>query len=82
NGYVELSHRAKGITTPAIRATDHHVNDNEPHSILIRGSSVEWSLELDRRTTEYGKERDLDVQQLLESTDLIFVGGVPDVIPT
>ncbi|MCP6484369.1 LamG domain-containing protein, partial [Klebsiella pneumoniae] len=48
NGYVELSHRAKGITTPAIRATDHHVNDNEPHSILIRGSSVEWSLELDR----------------------------------
>lgn len=74
NGYVELSHRFKGRSTPAIRATDHHVNNNEPHVILIRGNGAEWSLELDRLTTEYGKERDVDIQQLLESTDLIYIG--------
>lgn len=74
NGYVELSHRVKGSATPTIRATDHHINNNEPHSIVIRGNGAEWSLELDRRTTEYGKERDLDIQQLLESTDLIYIG--------
>lgn len=71
---MELSHRSKGNTAPAIRATDHHVNDNEPHSILIRGNEVEWSLELDRRTTEYKKERDVDIRKLLESTDLIYIG--------
>lgn len=78
---MELSHRTKGITAPTIRATDHHVNDNKPHSILIGGNSVEWSLALDRRTIEYGKERDLDVRQLLRSTDFIFIGksgGVGD----
>ncbi|XP_029344965.1 basement membrane-specific heparan sulfate proteoglycan core protein isoform X9 [Acyrthosiphon pisum] len=80
NGYVELSHRFQGRSTPAIRATDHHVNNNEPHVILIRGNGAEWSLELDRSTTEYGKERDVDIQQLLESTDLIYIGGVPEVI--
>jgi len=42
--------------------------------ILIRGNGAEWSLELDRLTTEYGKERDVDIQQLLESTDLIYIG--------
>jgi hypothetical protein len=82
NGYVELSHRFKGRSTPAIRATDHHVNNNEPHVILIRGNGAEWSLELDKLTTEYGKERDVDIQQLLESTDLIYIGGVPEVILT
>ncbi|MBO8666479.1 hypothetical protein INO76_15735, partial [Staphylococcus aureus] len=46
NGYVELSHRFQGRSTPAIRATDHHVNNNEPHVILIRGNGAEWSLEL------------------------------------
>lgn len=71
---MELSHRAKGSATPTIRATDHHINNNEPHSIVIRGNGAEWSLELDRQTTEYGKERDLDIQQLLESTDLIYIG--------
>ncbi|XP_060879809.1 basement membrane-specific heparan sulfate proteoglycan core protein isoform X8 [Metopolophium dirhodum] len=82
NGYVELSHRFQGRSTPAIRATDHHVNNNEPHVILIRGNGAEWSLELDRSTTEYGKERDVDIQQLLEATDLIYIGGVPEVILT
>ncbi|XP_050052982.1 basement membrane-specific heparan sulfate proteoglycan core protein-like isoform X1 [Aphis gossypii] len=82
NGYVELSHRFNGRSTPAIRATDHHVNNNEPHVILIRGNGAEWSLELDRLTTEYGKERDVDIHQLLESTDLIYIGGVPEVILT
>lgn len=71
---MELSHRFKGRSTPAIRATDHHVNNNEPHVILIRGNGAEWSLELDKLTTEYGKERDVDIQQLLESTDLIYIG--------
>lgn len=72
---MDVSHRSKGyITTSTIRATDHHVNDNEPHTILIRGNGAEWSLELDRQTTEYEKERIVDIQQLLESTDLIYIG--------
>lgn len=74
NGYVELSHKSKNSETPAIRATDHHVNDNKPHSISIRGNGAEWSLELDRLTTEYGRERDVDIQQLLTSTNLIYIG--------
>lgn len=76
NGYVELSHRSKDSATPTIRATDHHVNDNEPHSIVIRGSAAEWSLELDRKTTEYGKERDVDIQEFLDSTNLIYIGNL------
>ncbi|XP_025416415.1 basement membrane-specific heparan sulfate proteoglycan core protein isoform X4 [Sipha flava] len=80
NGYVELSHMSKGRMSPTIRATDHHVNDNEPHSIMIRGNGLEWSLELDRKTTEYGKERDVDIRELLVSTDLIYIGGLPTPI--
>lgn len=71
---MELSHRSKENIAPTIRATDHHVNDNEPHSILIRGNGAEWSLELDRRTTEYGKEREIDIEKLLGFTDLIYIG--------
>lgn len=74
NGYVELSHRSQGISLPTIRATDHHVNDNEAHSIVIRGDGAEWSLELDKRTTEYEKERNADIQEFLKSTDLIYIG--------
>lgn len=65
--------------SPTIRATDHHINDNEPHSILIRGNGLEWSLELDRKTTEYGKERDVDIRELLESTDLIYIGELDTI---
>lgn len=71
---------SKGKISPSIRATDHHVNDNEPHSILIRGNGLEWSLELDRKTTEYGKERDVNIRELLESTDLIYIGEYRDTI--
>lgn len=74
NGYVELSHRSRDNVAPKIRATDHHVNDNEPHSIIIRGNDAEWSLELDRRTTEFGKEKNFDVLHLLESTTLVYIG--------
>lgn len=70
-----MSHRSKGYTTPTIRATDHHINDNESHMILIRGNGAEWSLELDRKTTEYKKEHVVDIQELLESTDLIYIGN-------
>lgn len=71
---MELSRRTKGRVTSTIRATDHHVNDKEPHLVVIRGSSAEWSLELDRKTTEYGKERDVDIQKFIETTNLIYIG--------
>lgn len=71
---MELNHRAKGDDVMTIRATDYHINNNEPHSVLIHGNGVKWSLELDRKTTEYGKEHDVDIPQLLESTDLIYIG--------
>lgn len=74
NGYVEMNHRSQGISLRTIRATDHHVNDNEAHSIMIRGDGAEWSMELDKRTTEYDKERNADIQEFLKSTDLIYIG--------
>lgn len=74
NGYVELNHRSQGISLRTIRATDHHVNDNQAHTIMIHGDGAEWSLELDKRTTEYEKEHNADIQKFLKSTDLIYIG--------
>lgn len=71
---MELSHRSGGYEEKTLQATDHYVNDNKPHTILISGSAVKWTLELDRRTTEYSKELESDVQLLLESTNLIYIG--------
>ncbi|XP_050533162.1 basement membrane-specific heparan sulfate proteoglycan core protein-like isoform X14 [Daktulosphaira vitifoliae] len=82
NGYVEFNRKVNGILAPttSIRSISHHVNDNEPHLVMVRGNGVEWSIELDRQTTETEKDHSDGLEKLLNSAELIYIGGLPEAL--
>lgn len=76
NGYVQLSYRSKS-DLKEITASDHRVDDNVPHTVIIRLSRERISVELDDRVTDF---KEVNNRDRLQTHGNIYIGLLATLI--
>jgi len=75
NGQLQLSYELG--SKPAVITTQQRVDDGERHAAVIKRQGKDGSLELDRRSLEFGESQGLLTQ--LNANGNIYVGGLPSL---